>query len=168
MGEMGPVTYREFSVADKTFRIPESGYAFNNTNFWARVDGNTARIGFTDLIRFDPREILSLRPPDTGDEVHIFEKLCSFETDRISLDVNSPVTGIVVSVNQELIENPGLIKEDPYERGWVVEMELFDFDDDMDCLMDCAEYPRFAKARIEAGPQIGCPCSRLGPRKSAR
>ncbi len=168
MEGMGPVRYKEFSAGDKTFRVPESGYAFNNTDCWARVKGNIAAVGFSDIIRFDPRELLSLRPPDVGDEVHLFEKLCSFKTDQISLDVTSPVSGIVLSVNKELLDNPGLVKEDPYEHGWIVEMELFNFDDDMDCLMDCQEYPRFARARIEMGPQVGCPCSRLGPRKSPK
>jgi glycine cleavage system H protein len=160
--EKGPVTYREFSVGDKTFRVPTSGYSFNNTDCWARIDGTLAKVGISDFIRLDPREILSFEPPDIGFKATIFDGLCSFKTDNVSVDVNSPVSGRVVSVNQDLIDNPGLLKEDPYESGWVVEVELSDIDDDMEFLMDCEEYFRNAKARVESGPRLGCPCSRRG------
>ena len=162
MDETGPVTYREFSTGDKTFRVPDNGYYFNNTDCWARIDGNRAKVGVSDFIRLDPRQIISLEPPEVGLIVAIFDGLCSFETDHVSLEINAPVSGKVVSVNQELLDNPGLIKEDPYQRGWVVEVELSDIDDDKEFLMDCEEYFHNAKARVESGPQLGCPCSRRG------
>lgn len=162
MEETGSVRYKEFDAGDVTFRVPESGYSFNNTDCWARIDGAVAKVGFSDLIRLDPRKIVSLDPPEIGLTVSIFDGLCSFETDGVSLEVNAPVSGTVVSVNQELIESPGLVKEDPYERGWVVEVELTDIDDDLEFLMGCEEYFRNAKARVENGPQPGCPCSRRG------
>ncbi|MHB8896895.1 MAG: glycine cleavage system protein H, partial [Candidatus Geothermincolia bacterium] len=79
---------------------------------------------------------------------------------HVSLELNSPVSGRVISVNRELIDNPGLVKEDPYEGGWVVEVELTDVEEDMEFLMDGEEYYRNAKARVESGPRLGCPCSR--------
>jgi len=160
MDETGTINYREFSIGNETFRVPESGYAFNSTDCWARIDGNRAKVGVSDFIRLDPRQIISLKPPDIGLIVAIFDGLCSLETDRVSLEVNAPVSGKVVSVNQELIGNPGLVKEDPYERGWVVEVELSDIEDDLEFLMDCEEYFSNAKARVESGPRLGCPCSR--------
>jgi len=162
MDETGPVTYREFSTGGKTFRVPDSGYYFNNTDCWARIDGTVATVGVSDFIRLDPRQIISLEPPDVGLIVAIFDGLCSFAADHVSLEINSPVSGKVVSVNQELIDNPGLVKDDPYERGWVVEVELTDVQDDLEFLMDSEEYFKNARARVENGPQLGCPCSRRG------
>jgi glycine cleavage system H protein len=160
--EIEPLTYKEFGAGDMNFRVPASGYYFNNTDCWARIDGTVARVGISDFIRLDPREIVSLEPPDVGLKVSIFDGLCSFATDNVSLDVNSPVSGTVVSVNQNLIDNPWLVKEDPYERGWVVEVELSDIDDDIEFLTDCEEYFYNAKVRVESGPRVGCPCSRRG------
>ena len=162
MREEELVTYREFSVGDKTFRVPTSGYTFNNTDCWARINGTVAKVGISDFIRLDPREIVSFEPPDIGLIVAIFDGLCSFATNHVSLDVNSPVSGRVVSVNQELIDTPGLVKEDPYERGWVAKVELSDIDNDMEFLTDGEEYFRNAKARVGSGPRLGCPCSRRG------
>ena len=119
-------------------------------------------MGVSDFIRLDPRQIISLEPPEVGLIVAIFDGLCSFETDHVSLEINAPVSGKVVSVNQELLDNPGLIKEDPYQRGWVVEVELTDIDEDMEFLVDCEEYFYNAKVRVESGPRLGCPCSRRG------
>lgn len=160
MEDLQPVTYRDFTFEDKEFRVPESGYYFNNTDCWARIDGASARIGVSDFIRLDPRLIVAFEPPDPGLKVSIFDGLCSFTTDRVSLQVNSPVTGTVIAINDELLADPGLVKEDPYERGWVAELKLSDIDDDMEFLMDAQEYFRNARARVAAGPRLGCPCSR--------
>jgi glycine cleavage system H protein len=160
MDEAGPVEYMEYGSGDRTFRIPESGYYFNNTDCWARLNGTVARVGVSDFVRLDPRRIVTFVPPDIGFTVSIFDGLCSFETDRVSIEINAPVSGTVVSVNERLLEDPGLLKEDPYERGWVAELELTDIVDDMEFLMDCDEYFRNAKTRVEIGPQVGCPCSR--------
>lgn len=157
-----PVTCQEFNIEDKDFRVPFSGYLFNNTDCWARIEGNVAKVGVSDFIRIDPRQIVSFKPPDIGLTVSIFDGLCSFETENVSFGVNAPVSGKVVCVNQEIIDNPGLVKEDPYGRGWVLELQLSDIEDDIEFLMDCDEYFRNAKARVQGGPQIGCPCSHRG------
>ncbi|MHB8895872.1 MAG: glycine cleavage system protein H, partial [Candidatus Geothermincolia bacterium] len=78
MDEAGPVEYKEFSAGEMTFRVPASGYFFNNTDCWARIDGNLARVGITDFARLDPRRIVALEPPDVGLTVAIFDGLCSF------------------------------------------------------------------------------------------
>jgi len=141
-------------------RVPFDGYSFNNTDCWARIRGTVARVGLSDLIRLDPREILAFEPPDVGLLVGIFDRLCALKTDGVSVDLNSPVSGRVTSVNVDLVDDPGLVKEDPYGRGWVAEVELSDIDSDMDFLLDCEEYFFDVKSRLESGPRLGCPCSR--------
>lgn len=54
MDETGPVTYREFSIGEKTFRVPNSGYYFNNTDCWARIDGTVAKVGISDFSVLTP------------------------------------------------------------------------------------------------------------------
>ncbi len=144
-------------MGDEVLRVPASGYYFNNTDCWARVEGGIVKVGFSDAIRFDPRAIVSFEEPEVGEEVRIYEELCSFGTDRGPLKLNAPMSGRVISVNPDVKDDPGLIKEDPYERGWVVELEPSDIDDDMDLLMDAEQYLRNTRARAASGP--GCPCT---------
>ena len=86
-------------------------------------------------------------PPAIGAEVSIFDEVGSLETTKTALDIISPVSGKVVAVNQEVVEAPELINEDPYERGWAVEIELSDFEADSELLMDCAEYFEYLKQK---------------------
>lgn len=160
MAEIEPVEYLEFASGDLVFRVPSRGYYFSNTDSWARIEGNLAKVGHSDFVRSDPRKIVSFEPPDVGSTVAIFDGLCSFLTDRVSLDLRAPVSGTVVSVNLELVKYPALVKEDPYERGWVAQIELSDIEEDLGFLMEGNEYFEHARARVACGPRLGCPCSR--------
>lgn len=59
------------------------------------------------------------------------------------------MSGKVVAVNGEVVEAPELINEDPYERGWAVEIELTDFEGDRELLMDSAAYFDYLKHKAE-------------------
>jgi glycine cleavage system H protein len=73
----------------------------------------------------------------------------------------SPVSGRLVAFNHQLVEAPRLMNDDPYERGWAIELELTDIDADIEVLMDCRQYFDLARARMQGGPR-SCPCTRQG------
>jgi glycine cleavage system H protein len=144
-----PVTYRDFGVDKFIFRVPEAGYFFNENDCWARVEGTRARVGISDYVQQSASDMVFFEPPTLGAEVSIFDEVGSLETTKTALDIISPVSGKVVAVNQEVVEAPELINEDPYERGWAVEIELADFDSDRELLMDCAAYFDYLKQKAE-------------------
>jgi glycine cleavage system H protein len=144
-----PVTYREFSVDKFIFRVPESGYLFNENDCWARVEGQRARVGVSDYVQQSASDMVFFEPPTVGAEVNIFDEVGSLETTKTALDIISPVSGKVVAFNQEVVEAPELINEDPYERGWAVELELADFDSDKELLMDSTTYFDYLKQKTE-------------------
>jgi glycine cleavage system H protein len=145
----GPVTYREFSVDKFIFRVPESDYFFNENDCWARVEDTRARIGVSDYVQQSASDMVFFEPPTVGAEVSIFDEVGSLETTKTALDIISPVSGKVVAVNQQVVEAPELINEDPYERGWAVEIELTDFDGDRELLMDSPAYFNYLKQKAE-------------------
>jgi len=145
----GTVTYREFSVDKFIFRVPESGYFFNENDCWARVEGTRARVGVSDYVQQSASDMVFFEPPAIGTEVSIFDEVGSLETTKTALDIISPVSGKVVAVNQEVAEAPELINEDPYERGWAVEIELSDFEGDRELLMDSPPYFDYLKQKAE-------------------
>lgn len=145
----GPVTYRRFSVDKFIFRVPESGYFFNENDFWARVVGGRARVGVSDYVQQSASDMVFFEPPAIGTELSIFDEVGSLETTKTALDIISPVSGKVVAVNQEVVEAPELINEDPYECGWAVEIELSDFEGDRQLLLDSSAYFDYLRHKAE-------------------
>lgn len=145
----GAVGYREFSVDKFLFRVPVSGFFFNENDCWARVEGVRARVGVSDYVQQSASDMIFFDPPAIGAEVSIFDEVGSLETTKTALDIISPVSGKVTSVNQQVVEAPELINEDPYERGWAVELELTDFESDRELLMDCPAYFDYLKQKAE-------------------
>ena len=144
-----PVTYREFGVDKFVFRVPDSGYFFNENDCWARVEGTRARVGVSDYVQQSASDMIFFEPPKISAEVSIFDEVGSLETTKTALDIICPVSGKVVAINQEVVEAPELINEDPYERGWAVEIELTDFEDDRELLMDPPTYFDYLKQKAE-------------------
>ena len=145
----GSVTFREFSVDKFVFRVPESGYFFNENDCWARVEGTRARVGVSDYVQQSASDMIFFEPPEIGTEVSIFDEVGSLETTKTALDIISPVSGKVVAVNREVVEAPELINQDPYERGWTAEIELTDFEGDRELLMDSPAYFDYLKQKAE-------------------
>jgi glycine cleavage system H protein len=143
------VSYREFSVDKFLFRVPDSGFFFNENDCWARVEGGRARVGVSDYVQQSASDMIFFDPPAVGAEVSIFDEVGSLETTKTALDIISPVSGKVVAVNQQVVEAPELINKDPYEDGWAVELELTDFDSDRELLMDCPTYFDYLKQKAE-------------------
>jgi glycine cleavage system H protein len=143
------VTYREFSVDKFIFQVPDSGFFFNENDCWARVEGTRARVGVSDYVQQSASDMIFFEPPKVGAEVNIFDEVGSLETTKTALDIISPVSGKVVAVNQQVVEAPELINEDPYERGWAVEIELTTFDGDGELLMDPPAYFDYLKHKAE-------------------
>jgi glycine cleavage system H protein len=145
----GAVSYREFSVDKFLFRVPDSGYFFNENDCWARVEGGRARVGVSDYVQQSAADMILFDPPSIGAEVDIFDEVGSLETTKTALDIISPVSGKVAAVNQEVVEAPELINQDPYESGWAVEIELENFADDRELLMDSSAYFDYLKQKAE-------------------
>ena len=143
------VEKREFMAGKFVFRVPVTGYFFNENDCWARVEGNRARIGVSDYVQQSASDMVFFEPPAVGTELEQFDDAGSLESTKTALDIISPVSGKVVAVNEELVEAPELINQDPYGRGWAVEVELADFESDRELLMDCDAYFTYLQGKVE-------------------
>jgi glycine cleavage system H protein len=80
--------------------------------------------------------------PNEGDEIAICESFGTVECKRLFNDIYSPVCGQVVSVNQEIIDNPTLVNYSPYNRGWIIRAKVFSLQD-LDMLMSSDDYEEY-------------------------
>ncbi|KNZ43549.1 glycine cleavage system protein GcvH [Acetobacterium bakii] len=143
------VAYDSFSHGKFIFKIPKSNYFFNENDCWVTVSGNMARIGVSDYVQQNLSDILYVDPPEIGDEFEQFDDLGSIESGKAVFEIISPVSGTVVAVNTALSDAPELVNESPYEKGWLVEVRLSDFEEDQDLLHDCPTYFKFLQRKVE-------------------
>lgn len=112
---------------------------FSDEHLWVRVEGDQVRVGLSDYLQNKLGEIISVHLPDAGDEIERGEPLGEVESSNEVHELISPVTGVIVSSNLELEDQPILVNEDPYRAGWLIEVELRD-DSEFDDLADPDEY----------------------------
>ena len=129
------------------FRIPVVDYLFNENDVWARVLDGVARVGISDYMQQKLTDISYFDPPKADGAVEQFGELGSVESAKAIFEIISPASGTVAAVNPAVIANPGLINEDPYGGGWLVEMKLTTWPQDQEMLMDPAAYAEIVKRK---------------------
>jgi glycine cleavage system H protein len=124
------------------FKVPAHGYYFNENDVWARVsaDGGRARIGISDFAQQQMTDISFVGLPAIGAEVEQFGEVGYVESAKATLELVSPVSGRVAAVNSALSDASETINQDPYENGWIAELELRDFAADRELLIDGPGY----------------------------
>jgi glycine cleavage system H protein len=128
-------------VYDKfEFRVPKEGFWFNENDVWVRVEGNRARVGISDYMQQRLTDISYFDPPPSGAVVEQFGELGSVESTKAVFEIIAPASGAVAAVNHEVEDTPELINEDPFGRGWLVEIELATWEEDKELLLDAADY----------------------------
>jgi len=113
---------------------------------WVRVEGNEAVIGITDYAQDSLSDIVYLELPDEGDSFDAEDTFGVVESVKAAADLLMPVSGTVTAVNENLVDTPELINEDPYGEAWMIRIELSD-PSELDGLMDAAAYEAFLADR---------------------
>lgn len=142
-----PVEYTSITHDKFIFRIPTEGFHFNENDCWVRVKGSRARIGVSDYVQQSLTDITYFDPPAVGREIEQFDDAGTVESIKSTMDVISPVSGKIIAVNTDLVDKPEIINEDPYEKGWIAELELADFDSDSELLIDGTAYGQIVKKK---------------------
>ena len=115
---------------------------------WIRIEESTGRMGISDHAQEQLGDVTFIELPDVGKEVKQFDPLCTIESVKAVSDIYAPMSGRISQVNKELDENPQYVNESPYERGWIVELELTDTSE-KDELMDAAAYQAYVEESAE-------------------
>ncbi|NLY70215.1 MAG: glycine cleavage system protein GcvH [Clostridiales bacterium] len=96
---------------------------FSKTHEWVKVEGNIAYLGLTDFAQDKLGQIVFLDLPELGQEVNANEQIAEVESVKAVAEFFSPVSGKVVKVNEELLDSPEQINENPY-GSWFIAVEL--------------------------------------------
>lgn len=112
---------------------------YSAAHIWVRVEGDTAELGLSDYLQDQMGEITSLNLPDLGDVLRATRRMGHVESDEASSPIEAPVSGEVIEVNGEALENPDLVNSDPYGSGWLLRVRLEDRSE-LDDLINEEEY----------------------------
>ncbi|MEN6375241.1 MAG: glycine cleavage system protein GcvH [Smithella sp.] len=121
--------------------FPED-FLYSREHIWLRIDGDMATLGITDYAQESLGEILSVEYPDIDTYVERDETFCSIESTKAVVDLVSPVSGTIVSVNEDINDDIGIINSDPHDIGWLVVIEMDDMEQ-LDDLLDATGYHDF-------------------------
>lgn len=112
---------------------------YSREHTWARIDGNLAIIGITDYAQEKLGEVLHIELPQVDASVEQDEPFGTIESSKTVTELISPVSGEVVRVNEDMVDDMGIINSDPYDTGWMIVVEIRDLSE-LDNLLEAVEY----------------------------
>lgn len=119
------------------------GLFYSESHEWVKVDGETAIIGISDHAQQAMGNIVYVDMPEEDDEVTTNEDFGAVESVKAASDLISPVSGVVVEVNEALADAPELLNKDAYEN-WIIKVKMDD-PEELKNLMDAAAYEKFCE-----------------------
>ncbi len=143
--EFGEQGYFDITVDKYYFTVPKEGYFFNENDCWIKPIGKTALLGISDYLQNAASDVLFVDLPEVGNMVEQFDDVGSFESTKTVLQLISPGSGKIIAVNKTLEQHPEYLNQDPYNKGWFVEIELENFEEDHELLMNCPQYFEYMK-----------------------
>lgn len=117
---------------------------YHKEHCWVKVSGKRATIGITDHAQESLGDIVYIDLPELDTEVEANGELGEIESTKATAPVISPVSGMVVEVNEDLTDSPEIINEDPYGKGWIAVIEIDD-PSEVEELMDAKSYENLVK-----------------------
>ena len=89
------------------------------------VDASTpTKVGITQVAADALGDVVYVDLPEVGDSITAGETCGEVESTKSVSDLYAPVTGTIVAVNQDAIDNPAILNEDPYGAGWLFTVEV--------------------------------------------
>lgn len=119
------------------------GLYYSESHEYVRVEGDFGYVGITDYAQHELGNVVYVDMPEVDDEVTAGEEFGAVESVKAASDLNSPVSGTVVEVNEALEDTPELINQDAFDN-WIIKVELSD-KSELDALMDAKAYEEFTK-----------------------
>ncbi len=122
--------------------VPEN-LKYTKDHEWVSVDGEIATVGITDFAQGNLGEIVYVEVDTVGEELGAGDVLGTIEAVKTTADMFLPISGEIVEFNPEIDEeegdNPSVINEDPYGKGWIVKVRIND-ESELDELLDYEAY----------------------------
>tara|TARA_Y100000589_G_scaffold56146_1_gene46496 strand:- start:381 stop:761 length:381 start_codon:yes stop_codon:yes gene_type:complete len=118
--------------------IPEE-LKYTEEHEWVRIEDNIAIVGITDFAQGELGDIVYLEIDTLDSQIDSNEVFGTVEAVKTVSDLFMPIAGKVVEVNPSLEDNPELVNEDPYGKGWIIKIDITD-ESNLDSLLSASDY----------------------------
>ena len=124
--------------------MEESQLKFSEDHLWVLEMGETARVGLSEYAQEQLGEIVSVTHAEIGKFIERGDAIGELESQKTVVELVSPITGTIKTVNENVVEDPSLINVDPYGKGWLVEVEIAE-PEEIERLMSNEDYETFVE-----------------------
>ncbi|HYR52383.1 MAG TPA: glycine cleavage system protein GcvH [Candidatus Dormibacteraeota bacterium] len=108
---------------------------------WVRVRGQEAEVGITDFAQGELGDVVFVELPAVGQKLTQMKSFGTIDAVKTVSDLFAPVSGEVTAINADLKNNPALINQSPYEKGWMVRVKI-QSPDELGKLLSAADYEK--------------------------
>jgi glycine cleavage system H protein len=123
--------------------IPEE-LLYTKEHEWARIDGNVATVGITRYAVEQLGDVTQVDLPKEGEAIKKDEIFGTIESVKAVSDLFAPLSGKVVKVNDPLSDSPEYVNDEPYDEGWMVQIE-FTSEEERALLLTAAQYAAYLR-----------------------
>lgn len=124
-------------------------YRYTKEHEWVSVAGEVATIGITSHAQDQLGDVVFVELPQVSAKLHAGQTFGTVESVKAVSDIYSPISGDVVEINEELIDAPEKINEDPHGDGWLVKAKIAN-KAELDSLMSAEDYQQYVGAETES------------------
>lgn len=114
-------------------------FKYTTDHEWIKVEGKIGTVGITEYAQGELGDVVYIDIDDSIGDVNQHDTVGTIEAVKTVADMNSPVSGKIIEVNNLLNDSPETVNSDPYGDGWIFKIELSDASQ-LDDLMDAAAY----------------------------
>lgn len=122
-------------------------YRYTQEHEWVslQADGRTALVGITHHAQDQLGDVVYVELPAVGDRLQAGSPFGAVESVKAVSDIYAPISGAVKAVNEELLDAPERVNDDPHGEGWLVRISVAD-SGELDGLMSASAYAAYAAA----------------------
>ncbi|KAA3613567.1 MAG: glycine cleavage system protein H [Calditrichaeota bacterium] len=136
-------------MAKKEYTFPTDLFYDGKNHMWLKKDGDNHILVGIDAIGLDTLgdlAYITLKPK--GTEVKKGESIGTLEAAKMTGDIFAPVSGKIISINNACVENPGIVNEDQYNKGWLVSIEATEWENENNQLISGENLQPWIEAEI--------------------
>lgn len=112
---------------------------YSQEHIWVKKEDNQVKIGVTEFGQDELGDVVFVELPEVGEGLETDEPFGSVESVKTVSELYAPISGQIVEVNEELEDNPEFINESPYDKAWIITMEVSN-EAELDELLTADEY----------------------------
>lgn len=120
-------------------------YRYTKEHEWISVEGDVGTVGITDHAQSELGDVVYLELPEVGERVEAAQPFGTIESVKAVSELYAPVSGEVVAVHRELIEQPELVNQAPHTDAWMVRVHLDD-PGELEQLLSAQEYLEYLES----------------------